>query len=70
VPMFLGYNTSKAAVIRMTHTLQKELEIDGLDDAIQIYALHPGGVFTAMGGGLSLFLLQFRAGLCHANVIS
>jgi len=54
----------------MTHTLQKELEIDGLDDAIQIYALHPGGVFTAMGGGLSLFLLQFRAGLCHANVIS
>jgi NAD(P)-dependent dehydrogenase (short-subunit alcohol dehydrogenase family) len=51
--MFLGYNTSKGAVIRMTHTLQKELEVDGLDDAIQIYALHPGGVFTAMGGGLS-----------------
>jgi NAD(P)-dependent dehydrogenase (short-subunit alcohol dehydrogenase family) len=53
VPMFLGYNTSKAAVIRMTHTLQKDLELDGLDDEIQIYALHPGGVFTAMGGGLS-----------------
>jgi NAD(P)-dependent dehydrogenase (short-subunit alcohol dehydrogenase family) len=49
--MFLGYNTSKAAVIRMTQTLQRELEVDGLDDALQIYALHPGGVLTAMGGG-------------------
>ncbi len=49
VPMCLGYNTSKAAVIRMTHTLQREMELDGLDDAIQLYALHPGGVLTAMG---------------------
>lgn len=47
--MCLGYNTSKAAVIRMTHTLQKEMELDGFDDVIQIYALHPGGVLTAMG---------------------
>jgi NAD(P)-dependent dehydrogenase (short-subunit alcohol dehydrogenase family) len=53
VPMFLGYNTSKAAVIRMTQTLQREMEVDGFDDAIQIYALHPGGVLTAMGGGKS-----------------
>jgi NAD(P)-dependent dehydrogenase (short-subunit alcohol dehydrogenase family) len=51
--MFLGYNTSKAAVIRMTQTLQREMEVDGFDDAIQIYALHPGGVLTAMGGGKS-----------------
>ncbi|KAH8764058.1 short chain dehydrogenase/reductase-like protein SDR [Hyaloscypha finlandica] len=50
VPMFLGYNTSKAAVIRMTQTLQREMEVDELDDVIQIYALHPGGVLTAMGG--------------------
>jgi NAD(P)-dependent dehydrogenase (short-subunit alcohol dehydrogenase family) len=50
VPMCLAYNTSKAAVIRMTHTLQKEMELDGLDDAIQVYALHPGGVLTAIGG--------------------
>jgi NAD(P)-dependent dehydrogenase (short-subunit alcohol dehydrogenase family) len=51
--MFLGYNTSKAAVIRMTQTLQREIEVDELDDVIQIYALHPGGVLTAMGGGRS-----------------
>ena len=51
MPMFLGYNTSKAAVIRMSATLQRELEVDGFDDNIQIYALHPGGVLTAMGGG-------------------
>ena len=51
VPMFLGYNTSKAAVIRMSSTLQRELEVDGFDDEVQIYALHPGGVLTAMGGG-------------------
>ncbi|KAE9368040.1 short chain dehydrogenase/reductase-like protein SDR [Stipitochalara longipes BDJ] len=50
VPMFLGYNTSKAAVIRMSATLQRELEVDGFDEDIQIYALHPGGVLTAMGG--------------------
>lgn len=62
MPM-LGYNTSKAAVIRMTHTLQKELEIDGLDDAIQIYALHPGGVFTAMGGGQSPFPSPIQSAL-------
>ncbi|KAF2027848.1 short chain dehydrogenase/reductase-like protein SDR [Setomelanomma holmii] len=50
VPMTLGYVTSKAALIRATHTLQKEMELDGLDPAIHIYALHPGGVKTAMGG--------------------
>jgi len=49
VPMCLGYNTSKSALIRMTHTLQREMELDGLDDAIHLYALHPGGVLTAMG---------------------
>jgi NAD(P)-dependent dehydrogenase (short-subunit alcohol dehydrogenase family) len=51
VPMTLGYVTSKAALIRATHTLQKEIELDGLDPAIHIYALHPGGVRTNMGGG-------------------
>ncbi|KAF2258326.1 NAD(P)-binding protein [Lojkania enalia] len=50
VPMTLGYVTSKAALIRATHTLQKEMELDKLDPAIHIYALHPGGVFTDMGG--------------------
>jgi NAD(P)-dependent dehydrogenase (short-subunit alcohol dehydrogenase family) len=51
VPMTLGYVTSKAALIRATHTLQKEMELDGLDPAIHMYALHPGGVRTNMGGG-------------------
>ncbi|KAF2833461.1 NAD(P)-binding protein [Ophiobolus disseminans] len=50
VPMTLGYVTSKAALIRATHTLQLEMELDGLDPAIHMYALHPGGVLTAMGG--------------------
>ncbi|PSN68608.1 short chain dehydrogenase/reductase-like protein SDR [Corynespora cassiicola Philippines] len=50
VPMTLGYVTSKASVIRATHTLQKEMELDGLDPAIHMYALHPGGVLTGMGG--------------------
>jgi NAD(P)-dependent dehydrogenase (short-subunit alcohol dehydrogenase family) len=49
--MTLGYVTSKAALIRATHTLQKEMELDGLDPAIHMYALHPGGVKSAMGGG-------------------
>lgn len=49
VPMTLGYVTSKAALIRATHTLQREMELDNLDPAIHIYALHPGGVLTSMG---------------------
>jgi NAD(P)-dependent dehydrogenase (short-subunit alcohol dehydrogenase family) len=53
VPMALGYNTSKAALIRATHTLQREMEVDGLDPAIHLYALHPGGVLTDMGGSAS-----------------
>ncbi|XP_014560885.1 hypothetical protein COCVIDRAFT_88501 [Bipolaris victoriae FI3] len=50
VPMTLGYVTSKAALIRATHTLQKEMELERLDPAIHIYALHPGGVRGNMGG--------------------
>ncbi|KAF2642396.1 NAD(P)-binding protein [Massarina eburnea CBS 473.64] len=50
VPMTLGYVTSKAALARATHTLQREMVLDGLDDKIQFYALHPGGVLSAMGG--------------------
>lgn len=50
VPMTLGYVSSKAALIRATHTLQKEMELDDLDPAIHLYALHPGGVRGNMGG--------------------
>jgi NAD(P)-dependent dehydrogenase (short-subunit alcohol dehydrogenase family) len=51
VPMTLGYVTSKAALTRATSTLQREMGLDGLDGGIQFYALHPGGVKGAMGGG-------------------
>jgi short-subunit dehydrogenase len=47
-PFAVGYNSSKAAVARATSTLQEEVELDGLGDGIQLYALHPGGVPTAM----------------------
>ncbi|KIV80342.1 hypothetical protein PV11_07848 [Exophiala sideris] len=46
-PFAIGYNSSKCAVTRATSTLQEELDLDELD--IQTYALHPGGVATAMG---------------------
>lgn len=45
----LGYNDAKAAVTRATSCLQLELDLDGLGDSIHTYALHPGGVYTAMG---------------------
>ncbi|KAL6706120.1 hypothetical protein ACN47E_006036 [Coniothyrium glycines] len=50
VPMTLGYVSSKAALIRATHTLQTEMELDGLDPAISLYAIHPGGVKGVIGG--------------------
>jgi NAD(P)-dependent dehydrogenase (short-subunit alcohol dehydrogenase family) len=46
-PFAIGYNSSKAAVARATSTMQCEMELDGLSD-IQFFALHPGGVPTAM----------------------
>lgn len=50
MPMTLGYVTSKGALIRATNTLQQEMGLDGLDPAIHMYALHPGGVLSGMGG--------------------
>lgn len=55
VPMTLGYVTSKAALIRATHTLQLEMQLQGLDPAVHLYALHPGGVRTGIGGGTYLY---------------
>ncbi|KAJ4509691.1 hypothetical protein HRR83_006995 [Exophiala dermatitidis] len=48
-PFGLGYNSSKAAVARATSTLQEEIDLDGLGETVQAFALHPGGVYTAMG---------------------
>jgi short-subunit dehydrogenase len=47
-PFAVGYNSSKAAVARATATLQEEIELDGLGEGVQLFALHPGGVLTAM----------------------
>jgi len=47
-PFAVGYTSSKAAVARATFTLQEEVELDGLGEGVQLYALHPGGVPTAM----------------------
>lgn len=50
-PLGLGYNDAKAAVVRATSNMQLELDDDGLGEQIHTYALHPGGVMTAMGAG-------------------
>jgi short-subunit dehydrogenase len=47
-PFAVAYSAGKAALIRATSVLQAELEVDGLGDQIQIYALHPGAVRTQM----------------------
>lgn len=51
VPGTLSYCSSKAAVARATSTLQAELDDLGLGENIHTYALHPGGVWTAMAQG-------------------
>ena len=48
LPGTLSYSVSKTAVIRAVGCIQLELDMDGLGDDIQIYALHPGGVLTDM----------------------
>jgi len=42
-----AYSSSKAALIRATHNLQQELNMEG-KDGISLFSLHPGGVRTAM----------------------
>ncbi|KAK1763261.1 NAD(P)-binding protein [Phialemonium atrogriseum] len=46
VPYLASYGASKAAVIKFTESVQKDLDTDGLGDKIQLYALHPGAVRT------------------------
>jgi NAD(P)-dependent dehydrogenase (short-subunit alcohol dehydrogenase family) len=48
LPGGLSYAVSKTAVIRLVCSSQLELDIEGLGDDIQLYALHPGGVLTDM----------------------
>lgn len=46
VPYLASYGVSKAAVIKLTESIQKDLDTDGLGDKIHLYALHPGAVKT------------------------
>lgn len=56
-PFAIGYNSSKCADARAISTLQEELDLDNLN--IQTYALHPGGVYTAMAASkFQLFSAQ------------
>ncbi len=52
-PFAIGYNSSKAAVVRAVSTLQEEIDLDGLGDTLQVFSLHPGGVPTAMSNSES-----------------
>lgn len=47
IPFSTGYCASKAALINLTGCVQKEVDVDGLQD-VHLYALHPGGVQSEM----------------------
>ncbi|KAI1611781.1 3-oxoacyl-reductase [Exophiala viscosa] len=48
MPGGVSYNSSKAAVVRATASLQEEFEQEGLGQNLHTYCLHPGGVWGAM----------------------
>ncbi|KAK4942808.1 hypothetical protein LTR10_017568 [Elasticomyces elasticus] len=48
MPRGISYNSSKAAIVRATASLQEEFELEGLGQHLQTYCLHPGGVWGAM----------------------
>ncbi|KAK5322024.1 hypothetical protein LTR93_006262 [Exophiala xenobiotica] len=48
VPYLAGYSISKAAVIKATENIQKDLDADGLGNQIQLYCCHPGAVLTRL----------------------
>jgi short-subunit dehydrogenase len=56
-PFCVAYDAGKAALTRATQSIQTEIDMDGLGDTMQLYALHPGGVLTAMGAGTRLLKL-------------
>ncbi|KAJ4392907.1 hypothetical protein N0V85_006769, partial [Neurospora sp. IMI 360204] len=47
IPYSTGYCASKAALINLTACVQKEIDVEGLDD-VHLYSLHPGGIKSAM----------------------
>lgn len=49
-PFMVDYNTSKAALIRLTACVQAEVDEYKAKD-VHLYALHPGGVVSGMVRG-------------------
>jgi NAD(P)-dependent dehydrogenase (short-subunit alcohol dehydrogenase family) len=47
IPYSTSYCASKAALINLTACVQKEMDVEGLDD-VHLYSLHPGGIKSAM----------------------
>ncbi|KAK3939185.1 hypothetical protein QBC46DRAFT_459799 [Diplogelasinospora grovesii] len=47
IPYSTSYCASKAALINLTGCVQKEMDVEGLED-IHLYSLHPGGIKSAM----------------------
>ncbi|KAK3391478.1 hypothetical protein B0T20DRAFT_423838 [Sordaria brevicollis] len=47
IPYSTGYCASKAALINLTACVQKELDVDKLND-VHLYSLHPGGIKSVM----------------------
>ena len=46
VPYSASYCTSKAALIHLTACVQSEMDAEG--EGVHLYALHPGGIKSAM----------------------
>src|SRR5271170_818837 len=67
LPGTLSYSVSKTAVIRAVGCIQLELDMDGLGDAIQVYALHPGGVLTDMPQSTSLRYMHSNGFSTHGS---
>ena len=61
VPFLASYSTSKAALIKLTECIQKDLDTDGVGDKIQVYACHPGAVQSDLSRRkLSPCLIEYR----------
>ena len=47
IPYSTSYCASKAALINLTACVQKEVDVEGLEN-VHLYSLHPGGIKSAM----------------------
>ncbi|KAL2129101.1 hypothetical protein VTI74DRAFT_8218 [Chaetomium olivicolor] len=47
IPYSTSYCASKAALINLTACVQKEMDVEGLED-VHLYALHPGAIKSSM----------------------